>query len=348
MSEVAELEGASAVDAQDVVAPPSPKRFFTVIGVILGTLVAIAIGLLWARAVFFSPDATVRGYITALQQRDVTSAVSRLDQPGRVGGEPLIQGEIVTNADYTPPDNLVVQSVDVIDDFATVHVTMRVADTTTPVAFHLRRESAAPWRLFRPWRIVDDLDYLRASWPYEGGITVAGKSFITHDFSSQAFPGTYVLTPGVSALVEAPPVTAAIASTDGTFSASTVFAATIKQTAQDDVQSQVTAYLDECAKQTTFQPPGCPFQVYGSAAYNSPANIVWTTTARPTNRLTIGNAGNLVLSSDTPSGTANVTWQITDSYTKRVSQVSDSTTFGVYGVVYENAGKVVFTPRTAG
>ena len=54
------------------------------------------------------------------------------------------------------------------------------------------------------------------------------------------------------------------------------------------------------------------------------------------------------MSSSTPTGQATVTWQITDSFTKRVTQDSDSTTFGVSGLVYESAGKAVFQPRNAG
>ena len=129
----------------------------------------------------FSPDAAMRGYITALEQRDITSAISHLDQPAATVRQPLAQPEIIKDANYTPPDDLVVQTVDVTDDFATVTATMRLSDTTTPVIFHLRRDSAAVWRLFRPWRIVDGLDRLGASWPYQGGITVAGKSFPTYD-----------------------------------------------------------------------------------------------------------------------------------------------------------------------
>src|SRR4029077_7453298 len=132
-------------------------------------------------------------------------------------------------------------------------------------------DSAAPWRLFRPWRLQDGLDRLDAAWAYEGGITIAGTSFPVKNLSAAAFPGTYLVVPGTSVLVEAPSVSVPVG---GPGLAQVNFSPTIKKATQDDVQAQVAASIDRCGKSPPLQPANCPFSTQSSRP--NPTNVAWT------------------------------------------------------------------------
>lgn len=328
-------------DLRAVVSPPPAKKFAVAIFSTIGVLVIIAGGLVWARAVFYSPEAAVNGYLSALQNRDATAALTHLGPPRGLFGDDLLQPEVVQDSGYTPPADLQIRSVQTNGDTATVTAAMRVGSETVTTTFALERDDALPWRLFRPWRIADGLGGIAVNWPFAGGLTVAGKSVSgsTEDYLS-AFPGAYQVVAGTSALVEAPPISIVVQPRrvgDGHF------APTIKSSAADAVKTQVADYLDKCSKQTTLQPPGCPFAAYDSGYYGAPTNVAWSMTGTPTYVIGI-NGSNLTVTTSSP-GTAGVTWQGTD-YRKQPTAESDSSSFRVDGVVAERAGQPVYSPSS--
>lgn len=328
-------------DLGAVVSPPPAKKFAVAIFSTIGVLALIAGGLVWARGVFYSPEAAVNGYISALQNRDATAALTHLGPRRDLFGDDLLQPKVVKDPGYTPPADLQIRSVQTNGDRATVTVAMRLgSDTTTnTTTFSLERDNALPWRLFRPWRIADGLGGITVNWPFVGGLTVAGASVTgsTEDYLS-AFPGSYQAVAGTSALAEAPPITVVVEPGQVT---SGRFAPTIKASAADAVKTQVADHLDKCSKQTTLQPSGCPFSAYDSGYYGAPTNVAWSITGTPTYVIGI-NGSNLTVTTSNP-GTAGVTWQGTD-YRKQPTAESDSSSFRVDGVVTERAGQPVYSP----
>jgi len=326
-------------DLGAVASPPPAKKFAIAVFSTIGVLVLVAGGLVWARAVFYSPEAAVNGYISALQNRDVAAALTHLDPPRGLVNDTLLHSEVVTDPGYTPPADLRITSVLTEGDSATVTTAMRLGSATATATFSLERDNALPWRLFRPWRVVDGLGGITVSWRFAGGVTVAGKSVAgsTEDYLL-AFPGEYQVDAGTSALVEAPPISIVVQAGQSAFGQ---FAPTIKASAADAVKAQVADYLDKCSKQTSLRPSGCPFAVYDSGYYGTPTNVVWSITATPTYVIGI-NGSNLAVTTSTP-GTAGVTWQGTDFRNQPTLQ-SNSTSFRVDGGVVEQGGQPVYSP----
>ena len=93
-------------DLGAVVSPPPAKKFAVAIFSTIGVLVIIAGGLVWARAVFYSPEAAVNGYISALQNRDATAALTHLGPQRGLFGDDLLQPAVVKDPGYTPPADL--------------------------------------------------------------------------------------------------------------------------------------------------------------------------------------------------------------------------------------------------
>ena len=328
-----------AADLRAVVSPPPAKKFAVAIFSTIGVLVIIAGGLVWARAEFYSPEAAVNGYISALQNRDATAALTHLGPQRGLFGDDLLQPAVVKDPGYTPPADLQIRSVQTNGDTATVTAAMRLGtETATTTTFTLERDNALPWRLFRPWRIADGLGGITVNWPFAGGLTVAGKSVSgsTEDYLS-AFPGQYQVVAGTSALAEAPPISVVVEPGRAAYGK---FAPTIKASAADAVKTQVADYLDKCSKQTTLQPPGCPFSAYDSGYYGAPTNVAWSITGTPTYVIGI-DGSNLTVTTSSP-GTAGVTWQGTD-YRKQPTAESDSSSFRVDGKVAERAEQPVYS-----
>jgi hypothetical protein len=325
-------------DLGAVVSPPPAKKFAIAVFSAIGVLVIIAGGLVWARAVFYSPEAAINGYISALQNRDAVAALTHLDPSRGDLNDTLLEPEVIRDPGYTPPTDFLITSVDSDGDIATVTAAMRLGSQTASTAFTLERDNALPWRLFRPWRVVDGLGGITVNWPFAGGITVAGKSVgrSTEDYSL-AFPGAYQAVAGASALVEAPPISIVVEAGHAAFGQ---FAPTIKASAADAVKTQVADYLDKCSKQTTLQPSGCPFSAYNSS-YGTPTNVVWSISPTPTYVVGI-NGSNLSVTTKA-NGTAGVTWQGTD-YRNFPVPDSDSASFRVDGVVREQGGQPVYSP----
>ena len=128
-----------AADLRAVVSPPPAKKFAVAIFSTIGVLVIIAGGLVWARAVFYSPEAAVNGYISALQNRDATAALTHLGPQRGLFGDDLLQPQVVKDPGYTPPADLQIRSVQTNGDTATVTAAMRLGSetaTTTTTTLH--------------------------------------------------------------------------------------------------------------------------------------------------------------------------------------------------------------------
>jgi hypothetical protein len=322
-----------APDALTPLLPTMPSRTGLVaFCAIVGLLLAASVPVLVARAVFFGPDDAVRGYFHALAARNADAAWAAL-APGNVdrSADPLLRGDALRDPGYTPPRKLAVDKLTVHAGNAVVDIRFEVAGAPQVAAMKVVRGRAT--NLLQRWHIEDGLRYLPVAVSYPAGIQVAGTRLNASDQGVRvsAFPGSYAVTLPDNPLVEADPVTVVAGS-----GAAAVLQPRVKASAGPEIEKQVRAYLDGCARSTDLAPKGCPFR---TSSYYDVTDVAWRITRYPTLTMQPSADGSVYVKS-ADEGQVEVSGRTT-STTSPIFATSGS--FAVSGTAVLAGDKIAFS-----
>ncbi|MBO9577257.1 MAG: hypothetical protein J7480_00630 [Microbacteriaceae bacterium] len=220
---------------------------------VVGFVAAVAI----LNQTVYTPAQFVRGYLDALQRHDVATALALAGpSPASSARDDLLNEEILGQFDIVE----VTESGDE-DGVHTVAVDYESAGRTGRTSFQVE-QGGAVLGMFPTWRFASSpLAELDLTVEHARDFTANGIRFVA---PVQDVPSTYLaFTPGVltlghdSAFQHAAPQTIVLGTprTERTVSID----AQANEAFVAQVDKQVHAYLDECAKQPRLFPTGCPF-----------------------------------------------------------------------------------------
>lgn len=312
---------------------PSVAALISLAAVVFAILVLTA-PILVVRWAFFGPDDTVRGFFTALAERDADAAwervhvtsVDRVSQPALAGGS-------LRHDDYTPPSDFELRQVRADGDRATAQVHYKIAGVPYDDTLTLTR-LGGPEHTLRRWHLDDGVRQLPVAVDGGSTVTVVGVPVsLERTTILAAFPGAYTLRLPDDPLVEAEPVTVHAGDLDGG-----VLVPRLRDSAQQQIQEQVNTYLDGCARQREPVPDGCPFQYV--SYYGDVVSISWKITRPPTLTYTLVAERQVEVATE-QSGLAVATGRTTSAFSPTFNETVD---FSVRGVATASGGGgVTFT-----
>lgn len=287
------------------------------------------------------PGQTVSAYFQALADRDADRAGALL----ALGTNPAVGVTVNTsetdvqvasalhNAGYTPPSRVQVHVLQSQSASATVAAEFDLPGGHQEMQLHLTREAGAP----SGWVIDDGAPRTRL--PYLDGLSSISLSVLGVWVTGQwpalnhAFPGAYQVSLMPNPLDEATPVIVWA----GANTAQRIVLR-IRQGLQAEVQTQVRAYLDNCADVRAPHPTFCPF---GPSIEVATADIQWQVTEYPTVNLALVDSPWIRVNMTRAGGRAVATGHLAapghTAFTRAV-------TFQIGGNVSSNNGEAAYFP----
>ncbi|MGH3655522.1 MAG: hypothetical protein ACRDUA_02590 [Micromonosporaceae bacterium] len=355
----------SAAQTGAFVAPRTPgARAYLTVGVVIALVVGLLGGLYVVQQTMYGPEAAVRGYFGALADRDAKAALSYLagtvdrgpgedSGPGEDGGpgEDAPTPSLLTDAalkgdGYQPPSDVEIKEIGTPDGlsaeaasnrFAEATVGFRLGEQAHTTKVILERREETTYGVFHEWRLSGGVSTLNVVATVGAPVEVNGVPIRSDAPASEygdgipAFPGRYAVTLAENPLLEAKPLTVDVGAAD----AKAALDIQLKDSAREEAEEQVTAYLDECAESTELDPEGCPFSSY---SYDTVTDVKWTIDEYPSIVVELGQEGYVSVRS-LESGVASVTWKDSEG-----EKQDDETTFEVYGTVAASPSGVTFYP----
>lgn len=346
-SEEPTVAAPTPVDTTGVFLAPRSHRRPVLVGVSVFGAVIVLLSVLYAvEWMFFGPQRTVSAYFDALAARDAVAAGRLLSNDGE-GGFPdsaILDPAALKSDGYTPPTDVRIRTVETGDDTAVAEISFSLGGERQKLTLNLRRENEPAAGLFHRWRIVDGVYPISVRAPGLDAVVIAGVRVPYAEdadgLTVAAFPGAYSV-----ALPEQPLFTASEATLyagvlqEG--SARTVeIVPTIKSTARSEVDRQVRAYVDTCARSAVLEPDNCPFSAFSFSG--EVRNVRWQINRYPTIALTVDRFDSRrVHVRTTNSGRAEVVWQQVFSDGSTFDQNQD-VVFSVSGVVMVSGDTLTF------
>lgn len=309
---------------------PSRTGLITLVVLSVGLLV-LTMPILVVRSVFYGPDDTIGRYFAALRDRDPVAAIAQLQESdrGRAVG-PLISAAALSGPGYLPPGKPTIVSLDTTDDDATAVVRYDVGGTTITTTLRLHRGRAS--NLLDRWRLADGPASVSVAvtGPVQvGGLDLPG-GLPEGDGQFLALPGGYVVKAAETPLLTSSAVTAVPGQAEAAVSQR------VRPEVLTEVDRQVQAYVDTCARSTLLRPPGCPF---AGSSYSFVSPIRWQITRNPKVNVDLDPDGTVTVSTAT-QGAYRVTGG-PGSY----DTSGDTGTFNISGTVVANGQTVQFVPN---
>ncbi|GGN36655.1 hypothetical protein FHR83_006562 [Actinoplanes campanulatus] len=296
----------------------------------LGVLLLAVGGILVVDATLFSPERTVRGYFSALADRDAEGVLNRMVEGG-AGEYALLTAETLHAEGYEPPAALRV---------------LETLDLEPPDAGYADSGYTATAGFFRRWRIMDGVEVLDVVAPGVDKALVAGREVVLDSergaATVAAFPGTYRVGLSEHPLWVAgePAVRVGGATTEeGDGRAVAVLDLAIKDGVESVVDEKVRAFIDGCAEAVTLSPPSCPLSAYH---WMEVRDVQWRIIEYPEYRL-VSNDGRLLVVTGT-AGRAEVAGTEVSNWSGTTAPYREEVTFSADGTVSAPGGEVTYTP----
>jgi hypothetical protein len=322
---------------------------------VLGLVAAVIVGLCGAgyvtQSLMFGPEAAVNGYFDALADRDAKAALGYL-VPQYASGDnvdrKLLSDAALKGKGYAPPSDVTIKRVEdiKIPEYGTpggtkqkrAELSFTIGGRTYQTTLVLQRDEQTSYGLFHRWRVLGGLSTLTVDAPYGSPLMINGISSPSRTASDGsaptrlAFPGRYPVALADNPLLEAEGTTVDVGPEGGRVTMDV----RLKDSAQEEAQRQVKAYLDECAESTELEPQGCPFSVY---SYGTVTDVKWTIEKYPPVIVDLASEGFVSVYTDSYEyGVAKVTGKY-DGHT-----FSQEVTFQVSGTVSAFKDDIVFAP----
>jgi hypothetical protein len=287
------------------------------------------------------PGQTVRAYFQALAGRDAARAGAILalgTNPAagvtvNTSKEDVQVASALHNTGYTPPSRVQVHVLRSEGASATVAAEFDLPGGHQDMQLHLTREAGAP----SGWVIDNGAPH--TSLPYLDGLNSISLSVLGVWVTGQrpalnhAFPGAYQVRLMPNPLEEATPVIVwAGANT------AQRMVLRVRQGLQAEVQTQLRAYLDNCADVRAPHPTFCPF---GPSIEVATADIQWRVAEYPTVNLTLVDSSWVRVLMTRAGGRAVATGHLAapghTAFTRAV-------TFQIGGEIFVNNGEAKYFP----
>ncbi len=288
----------------------------------------------------YGPEHQVGLYLEALREGHGGRALGLLNASVPEGSNPaLLNGETLKRASASVEDVTVGEAREAGADRVEVPVTYTLDGAETTTAFPLRR-TGTEWGLFDVWRFepsvlptveVSAVNSTRAT---VNGVDVGlpdGKAFLASFYPAAVtaqYEGRYFSAPERRATVtgrDAPPPLAL--ATEATSELTRA------------VDDQLHAFLDDCARQTVFQPRNCPFNYITNERLAG--DIVWSIEDYPHASITPSDDGWLLAPL---RGSARIETQLRDFFSGDIRDVEQSVSFEFDADLRVTGDAVTVTP----
>lgn len=314
---------------------------------VFGLVVAVLGALYLADWYFYRPAQTVRAYFAALADGDAGAAQRLTVGDGTEPGVRTLDAATLRSDGYAPPRNVRIDKLDKgdSDDDASARVSFDLGGRRQTMLLQLRRDDDAVAGVFHRWRIVGGTYRMDVTAYGVDSVLIAGQQIPfpedQNSVSVAALPGDYTVALPQQPLLTADPLHAYVGGSD-LGAASLDLVPTIRDEAVQEVDRQVRAHLDECARSTSLSPPTCPF---GSYTYYEVRNVHWRIVDYPlyTVELSQYQPGSLVVNT-TERGSAEVTGTEVSSFGGSTYPYRDTVSFSVSGTVTASGGSVTWQP----
>lgn len=223
------------------VRPWRPTRDF----VIACVTVAAGIGLLIIVAIMiqqllYSPQASIRSYFGALDDRDPAAVA------GVIVEDHPYAGEAIGKDGYQPPSGFDIGRVSGDDDARTAEVSYQIGGQDFSSTVELERDPEdRVLGVFDRWKIVNPVGGLTFSGPYVAPVSVNGQAIPVRgtDTMPVLYPGSYRVTVADNPIATVEPIDAAVQLSSETRAELT---AELKPSANSDLEPKIKAHVDGC------------------------------------------------------------------------------------------------------
>lgn len=286
-------------------------------------------------------ETSVEGYFSALADRDVDDLAGWLSPEvgAAVRGDDLL-ADSIRSADYQPPTDIDIRTIERDGDDATATVSFVVGGSRTEAQVMLRRDEESTLGVFKGWHVVGGVSALSVVAGQQGlminGVRVPESP---QEQTVLSVPGLHVVTAAANPLSEVAPQHITVLP-GAEFDTPIQAVPELRATARGGIDGQVKTYLDECARQTVAAPEGCPFRLSG---YQSAKDLKWTIDRYPTTQIDM--VGPAVAQVSTPydgQGEVRVTGTYESFYGKE--PFIESYVLDVTGVVTVTGDELSFQP----
>lgn len=241
-----------------------------------GALCVVVVGLVIAYTVIsrtvYAPEKSVDAYLSALEDGSASKAASLAPANVPSAQQVLLTDEVAGGADQRPSAHEIT-GTDRQDD-GSVQVTARITQdgVTSEQTYEVERAGRSAV-IFPKWRL-GEVGYTTLTLAVEQGtstilvndqeVDVSGLDMSEGYVDLPALPGTYTVSlPETSDFVSVKdsvvPVLVEPQEGEQTFAAPYY---ELSESGQEEIQKQVDAKVDECAKSKDSQPEGCPLEAY--------------------------------------------------------------------------------------
>jgi hypothetical protein len=318
-----------------------PRRRLIALAVVVVVLITVPATVSIIQRVAYAPEEPVAGLVKAFNDRNIARAAelagctSRLCRPDAL------------RTGYEPPTGMSIADISVDGDAASVLIRYTVGGVRKETSLLVERD---PGLVFRGWSIVAGATgYLDVVAEDVASAQVAGATVSTipvprggggRTGAHEALLGAYTVTPGEHPLYTAQPVTVTMAGElRGVRVTSVALELTVKPEVGAEVDKQVRARLDECARELEFVPRDCPFE-YQKVLYK-PADPRWRIDAYP--KLEIYPSDRVTLTKAPLDVRTVEPGKATITYTSDGVPQTATVDVTVRGVVSVEAGKITWT-----
>lgn len=279
-------------------------------------LVGIAIAFNVISSTVFSPEKRVEAYLSALQDGNAAKAVEISAPNAPTAQQVLLTDAIAGSAENRISSFEIVGSEESGDDDVLVTATVVQDGVSTSRNFFVER-SGRTALVFPEWRMGEtEYAYLALEIP-EGANTllVNGQEVAVESLAvdggyavAAVLPGEYTVSlPEVSEFISSEQSAVFVpADPEGWYELYAAPTYTLSEAGTAEVQSQVKAALDECAKSTEASPEDCPFSAWASSMVEGSGS--WTIDTYPTVEIEPTQEGWSLSSYDSP-GEATFSYQ---------------------------------------
>ncbi len=290
----------------------------------------------------FGPTAPVRSYMQAIQNGDGGKAMDLMNADVPDSNAAMLDGRSLSEATRTL-DHLRYSVHQESEDSAVVTVEYRLNGATSSTEFPVHRTGVHAGVL-EDWSIDSrTLPTVKVSTPGVETATVnrqkVGVQGGDQDFAV-FYPGVYTAE-YTSSLVTAPETTTTVTDPepghDDTNRPSLSLKPAPSRHAKDSIKSQVSGKLDECARQNTLYPKGCPFEYEFRGRVQG--GVHWSISEYPDSSATVDQQGRWKLTN--PKGKAQIEFQSLDLYTGTVSTVKKTVPFQLNAALQVKGDQVV-------
>ena len=279
------------------------------------------------------PAAAVEDFLEAAAAGDVATALEAAGAPD--ADSPLLADELLAD-----PANRIsaprVLSVETEEEMSFVSVVFQLDGREREANFVVQATDERRYLLFKKQALVDPLTEVEIAGGAGAGRAIDVNGVRLSVGNHDALPGRYL-------------VRAAAADSTFTFSDATVLAtgggsfesvelsAQLSPEARTSVQQAVREQLDACARSTSVEPSGCPFEYFGFGDYE---NVDWTIVRYPT--VSVRLDGSTIRFSASSGGTARFTAVERYEFLGDI-ETDEEVEFDVSGVARVSAGSTIVT-----